>query len=197
MRGRLTLSSHRLQRGPCRRDQALYSSPGASRVWPTTTTSDAGKTGANTPAPQSTDASRQTIIDLPDRGSPSKKSKAHAERPATQPATKRWRATAHLAHHNGPPTAARQIYAACDAICALDPPVQGKKAARAAAAGQGVTHTADIVMRRWQATKLVKMFPLNALCGLSGLSPDSLARRDPNDIAQFLFAKFGKFPMPQ
>ena len=141
---------------------------------------------ANTPAPQSTDASRQTIIDLPDRGSPSKKSKAHAERPATQPATKRWRATAHLAHHNGPPTAARQIYAACDAICALDPPVQGKKAARAAAAGQGVTHTADIVMRRWQATKLVKMYRL------SGLSPDYLARRDPNDIAQFLFAKFGK-----
>jgi len=152
---------------------------------------------ANTPAPQSTDASRQTIIVLPDRGSPSKKSKARAERPAAQPATERWRATAHLAHHNGPPTAARQIYAACDAICALDPPVQGKKAARAAAAGQGVTtHTADIVMRRWEATKLVKMFPLDALCGLSGLSPDSLARRDPNDIAQFLFAKFGKFPMP-
>ena len=78
---------------------------------------------ANTPAPQSTDASRQTIIVLPDRGSPSKKSKAHAERPVTaQPATKRWRATVHLVHHNGPPTAARQIYAACDAsICALDP----------------------------------------------------------------------------
>jgi hypothetical protein len=71
--------------------------------------------------------------------------------------------------------------------------VQGKKAARAAAAGQGVTtHTADIVIRQWEATKLVKMFPLDALCGLSGLSPDSLARRDPNDITQFLFAKFGK-----
>jgi hypothetical protein len=71
--------------------------------------------------------------------------------------------------------------------------VQGKKAARAAAAGQGVTtQTADIVMRRWETTKLVKMFPLDALCGLSGLSPDSLARRDPNDIAQFLLAKFGK-----
>jgi len=36
------------------------------------------------------------------------------------------------------------------------------------------------------------MFPLDALFSLSGLSPDSLARRDPNDIAQFLFAKFGK-----
>jgi len=71
--------------------------------------------------------------------------------------------------------------------------VQGKKAARAAAAGQGVsTHTADIVMRRWEAIKLVKMFPLDALCRTSGLSPDSFARRDPNDIAQFLFAKFGK-----
>jgi len=65
---------------------------------------------ANTPAPQSTDASRQTIIVLPDRGSPSKKSKARAERPAAQSATKPWRATAHLAHHNGPPTAACQIY---------------------------------------------------------------------------------------
>ena len=107
---------------------------------------------ANTLAPQSTDASQQTIIVLPDRGSPSKKSKARAEQPVAQPATKRWRATAHLAHQNGPPTAARQIYAACDAICALDPPVQGKKAARAATAGQGVTtHTADIMMRQWEA----------------------------------------------
>jgi len=146
---------------------------------------------ANTPAPQSTDASLQTIIVLPNRGSPSNKNKARAERPAAQPA-KCWRATAHLAHHNGPPTAARQIYAAFDAICALDPPVQGKKAARTVAAGQGVTtQTADIVMQWWEATKLVKMFPLDALCGLSGLSPDSLARCDPNDIAQFLLAKFG------
>ena len=47
-------------------------------------------------------------------------------------------------------------------------------------------------MRRWEATKLVKMFPLDALCGLSGLSPDSLARHDPNDIPHFLLAKFGK-----
>jgi len=71
--------------------------------------------------------------------------------------------------------------------------VQGKKTARAAAAGQGVTtHTTVIVMRRWEATKIVKMFPLDALCGLSGLSPDSLARRGPNDMDQFLFAKFGK-----
>jgi len=109
---------------------------------------------ANIPAPQSTGASRQTIIVLPNSGSLSTKSKARAERPAAQPATKRWRATAHLAHHNGPPTAARQIYAACDAICALDPPVQGKKAARAAAAGQGVTtQTADIVMRRWETLR--------------------------------------------
>jgi len=47
-------------------------------------------------------------------------------------------------------------------------------------------------MRRWETTKLVKVFPLDALCGLSGLSPDSLARCDPNDIAHFVLAKFGK-----
>jgi len=71
--------------------------------------------------------------------------------------------------------------------------VQRNKAVRAAAAGQDVTtHTTVIVMRQWEATKLVKMFPLDAPCGWSGLSPDSLARRDPNDRDQFLFAKFGK-----
>ena len=36
------------------------------------------------------------------------------------------------------------------------------------------------------------MFPLDALCRLSGLSPYSLPRHDPNDITQFLLAKFGK-----
>jgi len=45
---------------------------------------------ANTPAPQSTDTSRQKITVLPARGSPSRKSKARAERQDTeQPATKR------------------------------------------------------------------------------------------------------------
>jgi len=110
-----------------------------------------------------------------------------------QASTKRSKVTILPVYHTGPPTAARQVYNTCDAICALDPPVQGKRAAKADVEGHGVTtHIADDVMHGWEATKLIKIFPLDALCALSGLSPASFASRDPSNITRFLLAKFRK-----
>ena len=110
-----------------------------------------------------------------------------------QASTKRSKVTILPVYHTGPPTAARQVYNTCDAICALNPPVQGKRAAKADVEGHGVTtHIADDVMHWWEATKLIKIFPLDALCALSGLSPASFASRDPSNITRFLLAKFRK-----
>jgi len=47
-------------------------------------------------------------------------------------------------------------------------------------------------MHQWEATKLIKISPLDALCALSGLSPASFASHYPINIVRFLFAKFSK-----
>jgi len=88
-------------------------------------------------------------------------------------------------------TTAFDVIVACEAICADDPRVCGKKAGRAALAANTFISTTvrDDVLRRWEMLKLLRLLPQETLCRLSGLSMSAFKLRSPIDIAHFLFGK--------
>ena len=88
-------------------------------------------------------------------------------------------------------TDARDVVAACNAICQRDPRVAGRPAALAAhAQGKGITSAQqDQVLLRWEMAKLLSLLPAVAMQRVSGLTAAEFQQRDPSLVAKILARK--------
>jgi len=96
-------------------------------------------------------------------------------------------------HKRELPTTAAHVLSACQFICAQDPWVKGTQAGRAAKASGLLIKSANVddILHRWEMAKLIAMLPEQALCKLAGLNALDFQRREPADIAAYIFGKAG------